>query len=202
VSEWLPNGATLHRFIGGGLRADYRLVHHQRLEQLFGAVLVESAPDVVHFNHLLDLSPRFIEIARRRGVAVVLTLHDFYFACPRVHLQKPSGELCDGPDGGRECARSCFAGTDTAASLRWGLRCGYFRRLLGGVERIICPSQYVAAYFEAFGAEPDRVRVISNGVSIPPAEPAHRVRPRRREGRPCTWPSWARWWPTRECTSS
>ena len=49
--------------------------------------------------------------------------------------------------------------------------------MLGGVERIICPSQYVAAYFEAFGAEPERVRVIPNGVSIPPAEPAHRVRP-------------------------
>ncbi len=172
MRERLPDGATLHRLIGGGLSADPSPVRQRRLEQLFDAVLVESAPEVVHINHLLDLSPRFIEIAQRRGAAIVLTLHDFHFACPRVHLQKPSGELCAGPDGGRECARSCFAGTDTAASLRWGLRCGYFRRLLGGVERIICPSQYIAAYFEAFGAEPERVRVIPNGVSIPPAEPA------------------------------
>ena len=35
--------------------------------------------------------------------------HDFYFACHQVILRKPSGELCGGPDGGRECGTTCFA---------------------------------------------------------------------------------------------
>ncbi len=104
--ERLPDGTSLYRFAGGGTGLDrwylnHFLLHQERLEQLFLMAMLEEDPDVVHFNHLVGLSPRFIRIAHRLRVPVVLSLHDLYFACPRVHLQKVSGELCEGPDGGR-----------------------------------------------------------------------------------------------------
>src|SRR5262245_20454727 len=88
------DGTTLHRFDGGLVDIERFLDHHARLEQFFKAAVVESAPDVVHFNHLLGLSPRFIEIAHRLRAAIVVSLHDFYFSCPLGHLQKNSGALC------------------------------------------------------------------------------------------------------------
>jgi glycosyltransferase involved in cell wall biosynthesis len=124
---------------------------------------------VVHFNHLLGLSPRFIEIAHRLRVPIVISLHDFYFACPLIHLQKPTGELCPGPDSGRNCGETCFAHQrpHTALAdpvLRWGLRTVYFRRLLTMAQRLVSGSEYVAEYFEKFVPGVVRVRVIPNGV--------------------------------------
>jgi glycosyltransferase involved in cell wall biosynthesis len=187
VRERLPDGTVLYRMVGGK-QIDFNLflAHNRRLEQLFTAALVEAAPDVVHINHLLGLSPRFVAIARRLRVPVVISLHDFYFACPRVHLQKRSGELCAGPQFGRECARTCFAvnkdGPPNDPAVRWGLRALYFRRLLALAHRLVSGSRYVASYFEPFVPGRAPIRVIPNGVPLealarlpgPPSSPRRR----------------------------
>ena len=182
VREQLADGSYLYRLTGGDNNRDRFLADHERLERLFERILIEAAPDVVHINHVIDLSPRLIDIARRHQTAVVLSLHDFYFACPRIILQKPSGELCIGPEGGRECARTCFAHEDQRGPLRWGLRTAYFRRLLSMSHRIICPSRYVASYFEQYGVDEARVRLVPNGIWVERMDPAidgHRA-PRKR----------------------
>jgi glycosyltransferase involved in cell wall biosynthesis len=181
VRERLQDGTALYRFAGGERPIDRFLLHHERLERLFTMVLLEQAPEVVHFNHILGLSPRFIAIAHRHGAAVVLTLHDYFFACPLVQLRKPSGELCDGPDGGHECARSCFAHQGAEADQRWELRAAYFRRLLGMAERITSPSRYLGAFFERFGADPGRLHVLPNGIPFDPAVQSAPDRPTPRQ---------------------
>jgi glycosyltransferase involved in cell wall biosynthesis len=154
---------------GGTFATDYFLIHHESLEQFFTTILVKEAPDIVHVNHLKSLSPRFVEIARELDIPVVISLHDFYFACPLVHLQKPTGELCAGPDFGRECARTCFAHEErTDPTFRWGTRALYFRRLLGLAERLIAGSRYVASFFEDFASRPGEIEVIPNGVDMAP----------------------------------
>ena len=175
LREQLADGTMIYRFVGGELHPDRFLLHHERLEQLFLDAFIEAAPDVVHVNHLIGLAPHLVEIAHRQRVAVVLTLHDFYFACPLVHLQKTSGELCGGPAGGRACARTCFAHEGEGATLRWGLRTAYFRRLLATAERVIAPSEYVGTYFRAFGVDRSRLCVIPNGISIAPVVPPIRA---------------------------
>jgi len=132
---------------------------------LFQIALLEFAPNVVHIHHLLGLSPDYLDIAEAHGAAVVLSIHDFYFACPLVHLQKYSGELCQGPDGGRECAATCFADEGQDAYSRWGLRALIFRRLLAKPRCIIYPSAFVAGFFDQHGAPGKRGRIIPNGVT-------------------------------------
>jgi glycosyltransferase involved in cell wall biosynthesis len=171
VCEQLSNGTNIYWLTGGAINRGRFLADHDDLERLFARIMIETGPDVVHFNHLIDLSPRFVDIARRFEAAVVLTLHDFFFACPRVILQKSSGSLCGGPAGGQECARTCFAHEGRSALLRWGLRTAYFRRILAIPHRIICPSQYVASYFEPFGACPSRTHVVPNGTWIEKGDP-------------------------------
>jgi glycosyltransferase involved in cell wall biosynthesis len=158
------DGTILYRFDGGDVNIERFLDDHERLEQLFTSAVVEAAPDVIHFNHLLGLSPRFLEIAYRLRSAIVVSLHDLYFSCPLGHLQKHSGELCGGPDGGRECARTCFAEQTENPFLRWGLRNLYYRHLLRVSQRLVAGSRYVASYFERYLPEMAPVRVIPNGV--------------------------------------
>jgi len=171
VSERHTDGTCVYRFVGGEARRERFLAHHEDLERLFEQVLLETAPDVVHFNHVIDHSPRLIEIAHQYGAAVVLTLHDFYFACSQVTLQKSSGTLCQGPDGGRECARTCFPSEHPETERRWAIRTMYFRRLLAMAERIICPAQHVGEFFIQFGADPTRLKVISNGTFVEAVNP-------------------------------
>jgi glycosyltransferase involved in cell wall biosynthesis len=171
LQERLPNGITLYRLTGGYYNFDRFLRHHQRLEQLFTDALLTQCPDVVHFNHLKSQSPRFVEIAHRLGTPVVISLHDFYFACPLVHLQKPTGELCSGPDFGRECARTCFANQAGNSefpnpNVGWGLRALYYRQVLGLADRLIAGSRYVASYFENMIRPRRTVEVIPNGVEV------------------------------------
>ncbi|CAN5259524.1 hypothetical protein BH18GEM1_BH18GEM1_07820 [soil metagenome] len=169
--ERLPDGTVVHRLAGGQIRRERFLMEREEREALFLEAVAEADPDVVHVNHILDLSPRVLELARDRGAAVVLSLHDYYFACPRIVLRKPSGEACEGPDGGRECARACFPSEKQAASHRWSLRAMYFRRLLAIADRMVCPSPWVADFFARFGADRERLRVIPNGIWIQSADP-------------------------------
>ena len=128
LRELLPDGTSLYRIAAGNFRFEHFLDDYQRMEELFTQAVLESSPQVVHINHLMGLSPRFIHIAHRLGAAVVVSLHDFYFVCPKVHLQKVGGELCAGPDEGHECVKTCFPARSNEDYVRWGLRSLYFRR--------------------------------------------------------------------------
>ncbi|MEA3213418.1 MAG: hypothetical protein QOE70_6475 [Chthoniobacter sp.] len=170
LRERQQNGVTIHRLIGGRNAWNLFPPQSERLERLFANVVLETAPDVVHFLHLLDHSPRLMDIAHRLDAAVVLALHDFYCACPQIILKQTSGNVCAGPDGGRECGRTCFAHEGADAAPRWGMRAAYFRRLLGVADRLMTPSAYVTSFFEKFGAPAARLRTIPNGINIDPAE--------------------------------
>ena len=179
----------VYRLVGGAAPRDVSLslAHHHRLEQLFELVLLEFAPEVVHFQHLIDLSPRMIEIAKRHACATVLALHDFFFACPRIILQQTTGQQCGGPRGGRECARVCFA-ADADAARPLELRSSYLRRLLAEPQYLLCPSQHVADFFRRWGGADvsERVRVVPNGIWVSDGAkadaPDARPTPRQRGG--------------------
>jgi glycosyltransferase involved in cell wall biosynthesis len=165
VREEMGDGTEVHRYVGGSVSLTRFLMDHEQLEEQFTRTLLEHTPDVVHINHLIGHSPRVIEIARRFGVPVVLSLHDFYSACPLAHLQKIRGGLCTGPDGGRECASTCFA-DDSDARLRWGLRTAYFRRLVDASDLITVPSLFLGEYLVAFGADASRLEIVPLGIAV------------------------------------
>jgi glycosyltransferase involved in cell wall biosynthesis len=76
------------------------------IAQRFGAFLDVVAPEIVHFHHLMYLSTTCVEEAARRGIPVVMTLHDYWLICQRGRFLKPDLSVCSGQtDEG--CAR-CF----------------------------------------------------------------------------------------------
>jgi glycosyltransferase involved in cell wall biosynthesis len=158
------NGISVLIF-GGGSTAHGRFPRHApRLERLFERTLLELQPDVVLISHMAGHSPMYVRLSHRWGVPVVIELHDFYVTCERAHLQRVSGDLCGGPDGGDACATHCFPGA--RAEERWALRTHMFRRALEQADALVCPSQFVAAYFRANVAIRAPLHVIGNGVRL------------------------------------
>ncbi len=172
LREQLGLRSTLYRMTGTSGNMTSILRDHALLEELFLRVLAEFNPDVLHCLHLLNLSPSFLEIAAQHRIPIVISLQDFYFACPLVHLKKSSGESCGGARGGQECADHCFASEAEDAPTRWTLRALYFRRLLDLAERVVCPSQHVMEFFvEQVGLRSEQLCIVANGI-VPAARPA------------------------------
>ena len=167
-SESRPEGYAVHRFVGGGVDRGRPFHLAEPLDAEFARLLEAHRPDVVHLNHLVDLSPRFVPLAREAGAAVVVTLHDFWFSCHRITLQRPDGTLCDGPRGGRSCAEHCMQG-DARDRSRAGLRAMYLGRLLSGADLVLAPSRFVAEWFLEHASV--HVRAVPNGIAFPRVRP-------------------------------
>src|SRR5262249_29038323 len=73
----------------------------------FGAFLDSCVPDVVHFHHLMYLSTSCIQEATKRGIPVVMTLHDYWLICQRGRFLKPDLSQCSGQTD--EGCAGCFA---------------------------------------------------------------------------------------------
>lgn len=71
----------------------------------FTRYLEQTRPDLVHFQagYLMGIAP--LQAAVAAGVPAVLTLHDYWFICPRITLLRGDGALCRAvPDDPAECA--------------------------------------------------------------------------------------------------
>jgi glycosyltransferase involved in cell wall biosynthesis len=148
---------------GGGRRFERFPTNEPALERIFERMLVELAPDVVLVTHLMHHSPGYVAVAHRWNVPVVLELHDFFVVCPRAHLERRSGELCGGPEGGRACAEHCFPG-ERAARLRWALRSQSFKEAVRCADEVLAPSQYVVHSLGSLRPSDSPIRVVENGV--------------------------------------
>jgi glycosyltransferase involved in cell wall biosynthesis len=72
----------------------------------FAVWLDRFRPDLVHFQHLMDLSGRLPAVARagRADLPTGMTLHDYWLTCPRFgHRYHPRGIICNELDFDR-CA--------------------------------------------------------------------------------------------------
>ena len=80
------------------------------VREAFAELLDRERPEVVHVQHLIGLSHDLPATARQRGLRVVATVHEYWYACARVMLLRPDGATCPGP-AHADCERCFLAGT-------------------------------------------------------------------------------------------
>jgi glycosyltransferase involved in cell wall biosynthesis len=69
------------------------------MDGLFQRVLDATASDVIHLQHLHLHSIGYVDIARRRKLPVLYTLHEYLLMCLNDGLLlRPGAILCEGPD--------------------------------------------------------------------------------------------------------
>lgn len=134
--------------------------------------------DVAHVHHLTGMSTDAIAALRDRGIPVVLTLHDYWFLCPRGQMWHRREELCERVEPSRcgECLHLTFPhwispADGPAAAVAIHDRA---RATLALATRLVVPSARAIPPFVALGIAAERFTVVANGVDT---EALDRVEP-------------------------
>jgi GT2 family glycosyltransferase/glycosyltransferase involved in cell wall biosynthesis len=118
------------------------------------ADILDLGPRFIHVQHLLDLPDSIAAFVRESGIAYAVTLHDFFYACPKVTLLDAGWSYCGMPPA-EKCTLCVRQGPIHAAihpSLapyaeegpRWRAR---WEGLLRDAAQVIAPSRDTAARY-------------------------------------------------------
>jgi glycosyltransferase involved in cell wall biosynthesis len=85
-----------NKSIRSGIGVLARVIYSREACQKFGRLLERTEPDIVHLQNIHGhISPSVIFQAKRRGLPVVWTLHDYKMICPNTHfVVDRTGEIC------------------------------------------------------------------------------------------------------------
>lgn len=134
--------------------------------ETFRQLLHRQRADIVHFQHVAHLSASLIPSMSTLGYPLVLSLHDFFFACHLVHLMNSAGQLCPGPQRGERCI-TCLRDVASAEAVRH--RFAFMTQVLQVPRRVIVPSAFLARRMtDEFPFLHDRLQVIAPGLPLPP----------------------------------
>jgi GT2 family glycosyltransferase len=61
------------------------------------ADILDLAPKIIHVQHLIDLPDGVAEFVRNCDIPYAVTLHDFFYGCPKVTLLDAGGTYCGMP---------------------------------------------------------------------------------------------------------
>lgn len=136
-------------------------------------ILREWNPSVVHFHNLWPLlTPSALRAAHRSGAAVVLTVHNYRFACPAGTLLRSRGVHEDCIDGSSLRCALRSARESPFESFAYGVALEVQRRLrmlARWVDAFVSPSKFVGDMLVRSGIPRQQVYVVPNGLPIPPA---------------------------------
>ncbi|USN53336.1 MAG: glycosyltransferase [Candidatus Nomurabacteria bacterium] len=149
------------------LRAAGRMLWSFEAARKFGELLDRRQPDLVHVHNIYhQISPSILREAKKRGIPVVMTLHDFKFIAPN-YLLYADGKVSEATKPNkywkliphREIKHSF------AASLLCALEM-YLHKTLRVYEKyvdvFIAPSQFMADKVREYGVQAKRVEVLAN----------------------------------------
>lgn len=83
---------------------------------VFISFLKELSPDIIHIHSFMGLSLSFIQAARKQGVPLIYTTHDYFGLCPKVNLFS-EGKICSRNDWHR-CSE-CMGTAISEKKIRW-----------------------------------------------------------------------------------
>lgn len=176
TSAEIPSADLVESFdhTEGGIRqqllAAANMVYSRRAGRVFGRFLDSDRFDVVHCHNIYGrLSTAVLDEAARRGIPVVLTVHDLKLVCP-AYLGLRNGEACHRCADGRywRCLRWKCHKRSFAASLVYTVE-SYFNRLrkkYDPVARFLCPSRFIQKMLQASGVSAQRTLYHPNALSV------------------------------------
>ena len=158
------NGVTVIRFFPPNLYWNFerqgqkpyrRMLWHLRdawntaAAKAFQSILGDATPDVVH-THLIDgLSAAIWRRARKAGVPVIHTAHDYHLLCPRAFLLTKDWRICQHPSVGCQLYRA------------WHLRTTRY------VDLFVSPSRFLLQQHQRAGLAARRTALVRNGIPLP-----------------------------------
>ena len=142
--------------------ADYSLDVAPELVEPLAAWMKQERFELAHVMHTMRMGTA-VAAVQQCGLPYLVTLTDFFLACPRINLVTLGSQLCDGPQGGKKCGKDCSSAPWSRDTLV--RRYESAQQILAGASVRVTPSEFVAARYRA--AFPDcSVKVVAHGVDL------------------------------------
>lgn len=168
-TQWSSYFAPRVDFSSGGIReslaAVKRIMGLGDINESFNRILDDFRPDVVHLNNIHSyLSPRLAQLAKRRGIKVVWTLHDYKLICPAylcLRDDKPCEDCFTTKSG--VLKYRCMKGSAAASVLAYIEALKWNRKVLeSNVDVFICPSGFMRSEMLKAGFSDNKLAVNCN----------------------------------------
>lgn len=147
--------------MSGKLEGFARMIWSPSARRGISEVIDAFQPDVVHLHNIYhQLSPSILRPASRRGIPLVMTVHDYALICPTHNLMS-HGEICESCIGGRftNAVRKRCQGGSLLASVAGAAELAVHTRLnaYGPIDTFICPSHFIHGKLSEAGFEAERL---------------------------------------------
>lgn len=149
--------------------------------------LDQIRPDVFHLMGGYLMSGSALRAAQKLSIPTVVTLTDFWFLCPRVHMRRSNNGLCRRVPDAAVCAQCLAEGqrryripgriAPRLMNMFWRMRRAPSRGIearrtflletLNRADRVISPSQFLRNYFVESGVNPDQILFMRQGRDFP-----------------------------------
>ena len=89
--------------------ASFRQIYYRpELYSVYGEIIDNIRPDIVHVTHLINHSGTLLEVLRDRKIPTIATLTDFFGICFNAKLDTEDGTLCRGPNAKSTNCLQCY----------------------------------------------------------------------------------------------
>jgi glycosyltransferase involved in cell wall biosynthesis len=147
-------------------------VRNRAVEAAFARLLKRLEPDLVHYQHLQNVSARLI--AQAAAIPRVVTLQDYWYFCANGQLIRPDRSICSGPRGGWNCVDCAAHRAEMPwitplrplVALPFAARNAYLRTLAEQIDRFIAPSEFLRQEYIRHGFPADRIQTLEYGLDV------------------------------------
>jgi glycosyltransferase involved in cell wall biosynthesis len=159
-------------------RAAGRALYSLEARRNMGRLLDAEKVDLAHLHNVYhQLSPSILAPLRRRGIPVVMTVHDYKLVCP-VYTLLSNGEICERCVGGHfanavryRCNRGSFTGSALVAGETWLHRSlDLYQR---GIDMFVTPSSFARDKLIEGGYPAERIHLLPNFVDPAGFQPTY-----------------------------
>lgn len=144
-------------------------IHSDEAVKNISQLIEQTKPDIVHCHNIYhQLTPSIIGAAKRLGVPVVLTLHDYKPVCPtynRLRDDKPCSQ-CLGGDFSQVLRHRCAEGSLGKSALLYAeATVQRYKKSYEQVHTFIAPSRYMQMSM-AHRVPASRIKLLYNGIDV------------------------------------
>ena len=151
--------------ISGKISTVMRIFHSLEVSRKFNQILSDFKPDVVHLHNIHSyISPIVAQIAHKKGIRVVWTLHDHKLICP-TYVCLREGRICEDCFNNKYMVfrNKCMKNSNIASFLAWMEACYWNRKKLSRItDMFISPSHFLKDKMIQGGYSPEQITVLHN----------------------------------------
>ena len=142
----------------------------KEVKKKFLAILNDFQPDVVHLNNIhSQISPIIAQIAYKKGIKTVWTIHDYKLLCPRYDCLRNSEQICElcFTNKKQVLKNRCMKNSSFASMIAYLESQKWTREKLERyTDTFICPSQFMADKMIQGGFDKNKIITLCNFIDI------------------------------------